>query len=283
MNCLLVLAIFGVVALAPAAFAGGALAGQVTTGASDGMPGLPAAPQGKSTVLGGRIEKLDPVRDQFSLAVYGARPIKIFFDARTQFYRDGKKIAAGELRMDEHASVETVLDGTNIFALSIHTLSQAPEGVYQGQLLRYNPGTRELAISSGLSHEPLTLLVPAGTPIVHQGQADSTSTRGINPDLTPGSLISVEFVSDNQGHGVARRIAVLTTPGSVFVFRGNISSLDLHSGTMVLADPQDDKTYQVSFDPGRFPLIRSLHQGDHVSATASFDGTHYVATAITVE
>jgi hypothetical protein len=205
----------------------------------------------------------------------------ILFDARTQLYRDGKKIAAGDLRADESASVETVLDGTNVFALSVHMLSRAPEGEYQGQLLRYNPDTREIAISGGLSSEPLTLLVPPGTPIIRQGQPSTTNAGG--SDLVAGSLISVEFASDYRGHGVARQIAVLATPGSTFVFNGNISFLDVHSGILVLADPQNDKTYQVSFDPAHFPLTRNLHQGDHVSATASFDGAHYVASAITVD
>ena len=44
---------------------------------ADGTPGnlptLPAAPRGKSTVIGGAIHDVDPVRDQLTLNVSGAK------------------------------------------------------------------------------------------------------------------------------------------------------------------------------------------------------------------
>src|SRR5438874_2038300 len=84
--------------------------------------GLPALPQGKSTVLGGQITNVDPVLDQFTLRIFGQRPLKILFDERTQVYRNGTKIPLKDLRREEHASVETILEGTNVFAMSIHML-----------------------------------------------------------------------------------------------------------------------------------------------------------------
>ena len=70
-----------------------------------------AAAAGESTVMGGEIRSVDPVQDQFQLKVFGQRPMKILFDARTQVYRDGKKIPLRDLGSEEHASVQTVLDG----------------------------------------------------------------------------------------------------------------------------------------------------------------------------
>jgi hypothetical protein len=107
----------------------------------DRRPGHSAAPAArKSTVIGGAIQNIDPVRDQFTLKVFGGKPMKILFDERTQVYRDGKKTPLRELRPDDHASVETVLDGTKVFALSVHMLSQLPEGERQGQVIDYNAG-----------------------------------------------------------------------------------------------------------------------------------------------
>ena len=87
------------------------------------------------------IRTVDPVRDQLILSVYGTKPMKILYDERTQVYRDGVKTSLSDLRAKDHASVQTVLDGTKIFAVSIHMLSQAPQGECQGQVLSYDAGT----------------------------------------------------------------------------------------------------------------------------------------------
>jgi hypothetical protein len=253
---------------------------------SGGPSALPPMPPGKSTVMGGEIHDVDPVRDQFTLKVFGGQAVKMLYDERTQVYRDGIRTPLRDLRSDDHASVETVLDGTNVFALSIHMLSQSPEGEAQGQVLSYNSGTGELAVSDALSRDPIKLLVPAGTPIVRQGQdAFSDANQGpsdLVSDLVRGTLISVEFKSNNEGRGVASHIAILATPGSAFVFSGNITFLDLHSGLLALVDPRDNKSYQISFDTARYPVSRDLHEGEHITVTANFDGARYVASAIAV-
>jgi hypothetical protein len=243
---------------------------------------LPPIPSGKSTVIGGAIRAVDPVRDQITLKVFGGRSMKILFDERTQFYRDGTRTSLRDLRPEDHASVQTVLDGTNVFAISIHILSQPPQGELQGQVLNFDPGTRQLAVSSALSHQSITVRVPPGTPVVRVGQAASASAESGASDFVKGTLVSVEFKSGNNGQGVATKIAVLATPGSVFVFSGNITFLDLHAGVLALVDPRDGKTYKISFDPSRFPTSRDLHEGAHVSVTTDFVGTRYVASAIKV-
>src|ERR1700746_2003362 len=59
------------------------------------MPTLPPPPAGKSTEIGGTLLKVDLVRDQLTLHVFGGGTMKIFFDARTQVFRDGQR---GSLR-----------------------------------------------------------------------------------------------------------------------------------------------------------------------------------------
>jgi hypothetical protein len=250
---------------------------------SAGLPALPPLPPGKATVMGGEIHNVDPVRDQFTLKVPGGHPIKLLYDARTQIYRDGAKVAPGGLRSGDRASVETVLDGTNVFALVIHMLSRPPEGEYQGQVMSYDPRSRQLTVTSDLSREPIRLLVPPNTPTIREEQATSSSTRASAANFVAGTLLSVKFESDNQGRGVASQIAILATPGSSFVFSGNIASLDLHTGLLVLVDPSSDKSYELSFDPARIPLTRNLHLGEHATVTASFTGARYVASAIAVD
>jgi Domain of unknown function (DUF5666) len=258
---------------------------------STATPGLPALPRGKSTVIGGTIRGVDTVRDQFTLDVVGGRPMKVLFDQRTHVYRDGITSNSRDLRAGNRVSVETVLDGTTVFARSIHLLSVLPQGECQGQVMNYDPASREVTVRDSLSREPIRLRVAAGTMVVRQGQAVSASGLGsgdikgsdINAsDLAAGTLISVKFQSDESGHGVASQIAILATPGAAFVFAGNVVSLDMHSGLLVLVDPRDDKRYEVFFEAARLPMSREVHEGADVTLTADFDGARYVARAITI-
>jgi hypothetical protein len=284
----LVLAILSGVAFAqlagpkPAQDLGAPSSASGLVGASTGASSLPPAPKGKSTVIGGAIRGVDRVRDQFTLDVFGGRSLKVLFDERTQIYRDGVKSSIRDLRAGGHVSVETVLDGTTVFARSIHMLSELPTGDSQGQVTDYNSADRELTVRDAQSRQLVKFQVPEGTAFVRQGQAAFSSAEPGPADLVTGTLISVRFQSDNKGHGVARQVAILATPGTAFVFVGNVASLDLHSGLLVVVDPRDDKRYDVFFDSARFPMSRDLHEGADVMVTADFDGARYVANGIKV-
>jgi hypothetical protein len=209
--------------------------------------------------------------------------MKILFDERTLVYLDGKRVPLRELGPEDHASVETTLDGDRIFAVSIHVLSSAPEGDYEGRVVSYNSGTGELIIASSASREPFKLQVARDATFTRRGQPRFASQRSGPWDLQRGSLVSVEFESDQEGHGVAGKIAVLAVPGTAFAFSGNISWLDLQSGSLVLVDPRDQQTYQISFNAARVPAGMGLHIGQHVSIRADYDGMRYVASEITPE
>lgn len=242
---------------------------------------LPSMPGGRSTILGGAIRNVDPVLDQFTLRVFGQRPVKIFFDERTQVFRNGSRIPLRELHAEEHASVQTVLDRGSIFAITIHMLSETPEGECQGRVLTYNPESHELTVGSSLTRVPIKLVIDEGTPIVREGQSAFKSAAGGPSDLVNGALVVVKFEADAKGRAVARHVTVLARPGSDFVFSGKVSSLDMHSGLLVLEDPRDQRTYQISFDPARTPAVGNLHMGDQVRVIASFEGARYTATEIT--
>jgi hypothetical protein len=248
---------------------------------SGNLPAMPPVPGGKSTIMGGEIRNVDPLHDQFSLNVFGQRPMKILFDERTRVYRDGKSIPLLELASADHASVQTVLDGTKVFAISIHILSQSPAGECQGQVVKYNSGSGELTLDSSLTHEPIKLLAPAGTPIVRVGQSTFTSGNSGSSDLVQGAIVTVKFASDSHGRDVASRIEVFAVPGSAFVFAGTISSLDLHTGSMVVVDPRDGQSYLIFFDSARTPESQDMHTGEQVRVSATYNGEHYVADEIT--
>jgi hypothetical protein len=242
---------------------------------------LPAIPKGKTTILGGEIRNFDPVRDQFSLRTYGERPLRIWFDERTRVYRDGARISVRDLGPEDHASVETTLDGANVFAVSIHILSGTAEGECEGRVVRFNEEKGELVVASQISPAPLTFQVPANASIARVGEREFTTRPSGLSDLVAGALVTVSFDAGTARRNVAREIKVMAVPGAAFQFNGNISFLDMHTGTMVLVDPRDGKSYQIHFDSARLPTSETLHPQASVSVTATYDGTGYAASAIT--
>lgn len=247
------------------------------------LPPLPLAPAGKSTVMGGVIRSIDPVLDQMTLGVYGAgKPVKIYFDERTKFYRDGVKTPLDDMRANDHASVETLLDGDQVFAVSVHMLSGSPVGECQGQVLAFDPRDGEVTVRNTLSGAPIKLRVEARTTIARIGQPAFASSVTGTSDLMQGALISVKFQSDNRGNGIADAISILATPGSGFYFAGNVTYLDMHAGLMAITDPRDQKSYTLAFNPAQVPASRTLRLGSRVGATASFNGKQYVASKLDV-
>jgi hypothetical protein len=243
---------------------------------------LPPLPPGKTTILGGEIRNFDPVRDQFSLRIYGQRPMKILFDERTQVYRDGVRIPVRDLGFEDHASVQTTLDGASVFAVSIHILAGSQEGECEGRVLKYDRNTGELTVASSMSPAPVKLLVQANASIERLGEPGFEASQSGLSDLVPGSLISVSFESAAAHRNVATQIKVLAVPGAAFVFSGNVTYLDMHTGIMVLVDPRDGKSYQIRFDSASLPMSESLRTQANVTVTAIYDGTRYEANAITM-
>ena len=241
---------------------------------------LPSMPQGKSTSLGGQITKLDPVLDQFTLRIADGPPIKIYFDERTQVYRNGVRMPLRDLRSEEHASVQTALEGANVFAISIHMLSDLPGGECSGNVLDYNPDTKELTVSSSMSAKPIRLLLRDDTKVGRQGQTAFVAKSAGLSDLVSGALVAVSFEVSEKGRAVAHQVTVLAKPGSSFVFTGKLASLDMQAGQLTMIDPRDQKSYQVSFHPEQLPASENLHVGDQVRVSASFDGKRYEAAEL---
>ena len=248
---------------------------------SENLSAIPPLPQGRSTILGGAIHDIDPVLDRFTLDIVGEKPMRILFDERTQVFLDGKKMALRDLHPAEHASIQTVLDGTSVFAISIHILSQMQQGDYPGKVVSYNPSNGDLELVSAAGGESVRVRVTSDTTFARKGQASFTSAPASVGDLQRGSLVSVRFEPDGKGRGAAKEITFLATPGAEFVFNGNVVAMDGHNGTLVLLDPRNNQSYRIAFIPGSVSALPDLHRGQRVRVTAQYDGTRYLAREVT--
>ena len=191
------------------------------------------------------------------------------------------RIPVRDLGPEDHASVQTTLDGANVFAVSIHILSGSPEGECEGRVIKYDPDTGELAVSSSMSSEPVTLFVPENAGITRVGEPKFTAAPSGVSDLVAGTLISVSFESDAARRNVARLIKVLAVPGAAFVFTGNISFLDMHTGESSWLIRATERATKSTSIPPR-PISETLRPGANVTVTAIYDGARYTASKITV-
>jgi hypothetical protein len=247
----------------------------------DDLTPIPALPRGKSTILGGAIRNVDPVLDRFTLAIVGEKPIKILFDERTQVFLDGKKIPLRDLRPSSHASVQTTLDGVSVFALSVHILSQMHQGDLSGEVVSYNGATGDLELASGHGGQPMRFTISNDAKFERKGQGSFVASRSGPSDLQRGALVSLQFQPDGKGHATVNEVTVLATPGSEFVFSGNVVALDMHVGSMVLLDPNNNQTYQIEFNASSLASMPDIRTGQRVRVAAEYDGTRYLAHNVT--
>jgi hypothetical protein len=241
------------------------------------VPDLPSLPKAKATLIGGSVEKVDRLQDQFVMKVFGGGKIKmkILFDTRTRIYRDGQSASARDLRPGDRIYVDTILNGTTVFARNIRLRTAVPVGESQGVVINYRADKAELLVRDQLSPESLKVRITSSTKVT---EGDHTIPAS---HLTAGTLVALKFDAQTE-HDVAREISVLAIPGSTFTFVGQLTTLNLRTGMLILTSLTDHKTYEIYLDPAVVTVDESLHQGAEISILARFDGDRYTARTVTV-
>jgi hypothetical protein len=237
---------------------------------------IPPLPSGKTTLIGGTIERVDHVRDRLVLQAFGGQRTAVLFDERTRVFRDGKTTSVDDLKNGERAYVDTSLDGVNIFARNIRISASGPTGQSSGQIVAYRPKTGELIVRDEISPEPVTMRVASNTVIVHGDRNVQAN------ELRPGTLVTLAFSPRSGELPVVQQISILASPGTVFYFTGRVDHIDLRRGLLVITDPRDNKSYDVYFDPASRHTARELRPGVDVIVQATFDGSRYQSRQITV-
>ena len=163
----------------------------------------------------------------------------------------------------------------------MHILSQLQQGAYRGEVMSYNPSTGDLDLVGGHGGGSIRFRVSNDATFARKGQGSFVASQSGPSDLQKGTLVSIEFEPDGNGRGTITKVTVLATPGSQFVFSGNLTALDMHTGSMVLIDPTNNQSYQIEFNSSSLASMPDVRPGQRVRVAAEYDGTRYLAHNVT--
>jgi len=248
----------------------------ITVDPSSLLPELPPVPRANATLVGGTIRKLDSVRDRVVVSVFGGGEMTVLFDPRTAVYRQGKAAGITDLHQGDRVYLDTILDGTTVFARTIRLGAPRASGESQGTVVKYRPEQNELLLRDSLSPNSIRVRVNSATQFVQGGRPVSANT------LLPGALVAITFSAEGDGHNTAHQISILALPGQHFTFSGEVLHIDLRTGLLVLKSSTDNKTYDVYLSPSSTP-DENLHPGTRVTAVTDFDGSRYITRNLTID
>jgi hypothetical protein len=244
------------------------------------LPDLPELPRAKASLIGGTVDRLDRVRDQLTVQLFGGGKMKISFDPRTHVFDNGAAASLSALRRGDRVYVDTILNGSTVFARTIRVKTTGMTGESQGTVVSFRADKGELMLRDALSPEPLKIHVTPETELTQGNHAFSAG------ELTTGTLVAVKFGPQNGNGGrgdVAREINVLALPGASFTFAGRVTAVDLRLGILVIDSSTDHKTYEISFDPVVAAQADTLRPDTNVTVITQFEGDRYVARTLTVD
>src|SRR5215472_13201867 len=89
----------------------------------------PPLPHNQVTLIGGTVASLDEVMNRMQLHPFGSREkMEVRFDTRTKFYQDGKPISYRMIKQGQRVYLDTMLNGSEVFAKSIWIQSTPESG-----------------------------------------------------------------------------------------------------------------------------------------------------------
>ncbi len=238
----------------------------------------PPLPKGRTTLIGGTATSVDKVRNRLTVQPFGkGAKVKLILDERSQIYRDGTETTVLGIHKGDHIYVDTMLDGSKVFARNVRVVTETGPAEVRGQVISANPGEGKISVKDELSSHPVTFSVSNATKYSSfRGEASAN-------DVRPGSLIDVQFSTDHSNRDVAQEIIVLAKPGENYVFSGTVTSVDMRAGTLALDNRSDDQNYEIHFDPATATGSHALKVGSEITARALFDGKVYKASDVSIE
>lgn len=234
----------------------------------------PPLPKGDVSLIGGVVRGIDRVRNRIDIQPFSGKSMTVHFDDRTHIYRDGVETTQLGIRKGDRVYVDTMLDKSFVLARNVRVMTEFQPGDARGQLVQIDDRRQVMVLQDGLSKQPVAFRVDSRTVVKKGGNA------GLISDLAPGALVSVRFAADKGNRNVAREVTVYAMPGAVYTFAGDITHLDVATGTLAIHNFSDDKSYEIAFD--RSMTAHDLQLGAQATIQAQFTGRNYKASQIQV-
>lgn len=238
----------------------------------------PPLPKGKPTLIGGIATRVDHVRNRMTVQPFGGGPkVKIFIDERSHIYRNGTETTVLGIQKGDRVYVDTMLDGSHVFAKNVRVMTQPTLAEVRGQVIAVHPDKGTISVQDQLSAHPVTFAIGGST---RYSSSKGSASAG---DVQPGSLIDVQFAAGRDNRDVAQQITVLAKPGDNYIFSGVVTGVDMHSNLLVVENRSDDQDYEVHFTNAALSNPRALKVGSEITARATFDGKQYKASNVRIE
>ena len=229
----------------------------------------------KLSLIGGTVKSIDQIRDNMTVHIYDAGTMRVKFDQRTHFYRDGKETTQLTVKKGDRVYLDTQLFEGKVFAKNVHVETGSRSADAGGQIVSFNPKSGDMVVQDQLAGSTVRFRVGPQT-TVKQGNAKTTASA-----LRPGSLIAVKFSPRSRSVGAAEEVSIIAAPGTSFTYFGRVTHLDLHAGLLAIENQADGKVYDIHFDSStRIP--ENFTVGSHVTAVAMFRGHDYFAQSVEV-
>jgi hypothetical protein len=235
--------------------------------------GLPPLPKGQVSLIGGTVQKVDRLRNRVKVKTFGdgGKTMSMGFDERTHIYRDGVETTERGIRQGDRVYVDTMLDGPRLFARNIRVVTSLKPSDARGQIEAYEPRNGRMTVRDDISGTAVNFHVAQDT-AVKGGEGQGAV------QLVPGALVTVRFAPDKSHGAIAREISILAVPGNTFTFSGKVRHLDMRSGMIAVENLTDNKTYELSFEPGA--VKNDVTVGSDVTVSALFIGRGYKAQTV---
>src|SRR5437868_3842291 len=77
---------------------------------NDPLLSVPPLPKGNTTLIGGVVRNIDEIRNRMDVDPFGGGRIRVHFDERSHFFRDGVETTQLAVRKGDRVYVDTMLD-----------------------------------------------------------------------------------------------------------------------------------------------------------------------------
>jgi len=233
----------------------------------------PPLPDTKATLIGGIVDGMDRVRNHITVRPFGGKKMKLVYDERTRFFRNGVETTFAGVKKGDRVYIDTQLDGSTVFARNVRVRNEQEAADARGQVMSVEGG--RIGVKDDLSGQTVTFVADGNTKVTKSGQSATLA------EVKEGSLVNVTFKPDRADRGAAQEIKLIATPGDTFTFNGKITHLDMAHGMMAVQNQSDNRNYEITFDTNA-EGHDELGVGEDVTVNAMFDGTRYMAKSLNV-